>query len=371
MRGRFVPGLELCRRFYVEAVRPLLDESFPGLGYAAGRLGPGSEVLGFDTRRSVDHDWGPRLDLFLSAEDLARHAEPIGTLLAVRLPKVFHGWPTHFAPPGARVRVMTPTDGPVAHRVLVAELGAWCTDQLGFDPRQGVDTLDWLAVPAQRLAEFTGGAVFHDSTGELTGLRDRLRWYPDDVWRHLLAAQWTRIAEEEAFVGRAAEAGDELGSRVVAARLVRELMRLCLLLARRFPPYQKWLGSAFAAVPEATGIAARLGDVLDGDADRRQAALCDAYELVGAWQNRLTLADPVDSTRRPFHDRPYPVLDAGRFAAALVARITDPRLVAVPPVGAADQWTDSTAVLCRPRLARAVTAAVHRTGADPDGGESC
>ncbi|MEO3747522.1 DUF4037 domain-containing protein [Plantactinospora sp. B5E13] len=364
MRGRFVPGLELCRRLYLEAVRPLLDESFPGLRYAAARLGPGSEVLGFDTERSVDHDWGPRLDLFLSAGDLARHGEPITALLAGRLPAVFHGWPTHFTPPGARVRVMTPTDGPVAHRVLVADLGAWYTGQLGFDPRRGVGTLDWLTVPAQRLAEVTGGAVFHDGTGELTGLRDRLRWYPDDVWRHLLAAQWTRIAEEEAFVGRTAEVGDELGSRVVAARLVRDLMRLSLLLARRYPPYQKWLGSAFAGVPEAAGIAARLAEVLDGDAERRQAALCDAYELVGAWQNRLGLADPVDPTRRPFHDRPYPVLDAGRFAAALLARITDPELVGLPPLGAVDQVVDSTAVLCRPPLARAVLAAAHRAGTD-------
>jgi hypothetical protein len=57
-----------------------------------------------------------------------------------------------------------------------------------------------------------------------------LRWYPDDVWRWLLAGQWARIGQEEAFVGRTAEAGYELGSRVVAARIVRDLVRLCVLL---------------------------------------------------------------------------------------------------------------------------------------------
>jgi hypothetical protein len=39
----------------------------------------------------------------------------------------------------------------------------------------------WLATPAQRLAEAVGGAVFHDDIGELTELRHRLWWYPDDV----------------------------------------------------------------------------------------------------------------------------------------------------------------------------------------------
>ncbi len=54
----FLPGLDLCRIFYLEAVRPLLEQAYPGLPHAAARLGPGSEVLGFDTERSVDHDWG-------------------------------------------------------------------------------------------------------------------------------------------------------------------------------------------------------------------------------------------------------------------------------------------------------------------------
>ncbi|WP_422768632.1 DUF4037 domain-containing protein [Plantactinospora sp. WMMC1484] len=363
MGAPFLPGLRLCRLFYAEAVRPLLARQYPGLRHAAARIGPGSEVLGFDTERSVDHDWGPRLTLFLSADDLARYAEPIATLLAERLPKEVGGWPTHFAPPTGRVRVPASTDGPVAHLVQVTELGRWCDARLGFDPRAGVETFDWLATPAQLLAEATGGAVFHDGVGELTALRARLRWYPDDVWRYLLACQWARIGQEEPFVGRAAEAGAEAGSRVVAARLVRDVMRLCLLLARRYAPYSKWLGSAFAGVEEAVTIAAALDEALTGDAAHRQAALCTAYEAAGAWQNRLGLAAPVDPSRRWFHDRPYPVIGADRFAAALLTSITDPGIAGLPPIGGIDQYVDSTPVLCRPELARALTAAAWRQDA--------
>lgn len=357
-----MPGLQLCSAFYADAVRPLLEEAYPGLRYAAGRLGQGSEVLGFDTGRSVDHDWGPRLELFLAADDVAQYGEQISTMLAERLPKQFRGWPTHFEPPDARVRVMTPTDGPVAHRVTLTDIGAWCDQQLGFDPRQGVTVLDWLATPGQRLAEVTGGAVFHDGIGELTAVRDRLRWYPRDVWRYVLACQWMRIAEEEAFVGRTAEAGDERGSRVVAARLVREVMRLCLLLARRFPPYSKWLGTGFAALPGVAGTAASLDEALHADTGAaRQAALCAAYEAAGEWQNRLGIASRVDATRRLFFDRPYQVIEAGRFADALLAGIDDPEVAALPPVGAVDQYADSTAALCQAQLTRALMTAVWRS----------
>jgi hypothetical protein len=179
------------------------------------------------------------------------------------------------------------------------------------------------------------------------------------VWRYLLACQWQRISEEEPFVGRAAEAGDELGSRVVAARLVRELMRLCLLLGRRFPPYNKWLGSAFTALPNIDGIAAALADAMRADdGESRQSALCRAYEAVGEWQNQLRLAEPVEATRRMFFDRPFQVIGAGRFADALRARIEDPDLAALPAVGAVDQFVDSTEVLCHPRLARAVMVGI-------------
>ncbi|MFD0599885.1 hypothetical protein ACFQZ4_52420 [Catellatospora coxensis] len=104
-------------------------------------------------------------------------------------------------------------------------------------------------------------------------------------------------------------------------------MRLCLLLARRWPPYSKWLGRAFGQLPQAAQIAAALRAALTADQSApRQDALCAAYEAAGAWQNTLGLAEAVHARRRPFHDRPYAVIGAQRFADALTARIADPQL---------------------------------------------
>ena len=68
----FIPGLKLSGMFYEEVVQPILTEAYPGLDTTAALIGAGSEVLGFDTPMSRDHDWGPRLFLFLSENDAAR-----------------------------------------------------------------------------------------------------------------------------------------------------------------------------------------------------------------------------------------------------------------------------------------------------------
>jgi hypothetical protein len=78
----YIPGLQLAREFYADAVRPLLDEQFPQLPHAAALLGPGSEVVGLDSQRSTDHDWGPRLQVFLMSGDTVRQAAAITTMLA-------------------------------------------------------------------------------------------------------------------------------------------------------------------------------------------------------------------------------------------------------------------------------------------------
>jgi hypothetical protein len=309
-------------------------------------------VLGFDTLRSTDHDWGPRLELFVDDD-----TGELGPMLSAKLPKRFRGWSTHFEPPGARVRSMAGTDGPVDHYVTITPFPRWCRDLLGFDPAAGVTPLDWLGTPWQRLAETTGGAVFHDPGGALTGVRERLRWYPADLWRYVLACQWQRIAEEESFPARAAEAGDEQGALVITARLCRDVGRLLLLQARRWPPYAKWL---MAALPPGHAARHLTAALRAGDARAREDALCTALEIAAQQQNDLGLAAELPATRREFFGRGYAVIGAGRFAEALRDAITDPSLRDRPLTGSIDQISDSTAVLTSPSRCRAIVAAGGR-----------
>jgi predicted N-acetyltransferase YhbS len=352
-----VPGLQLARELYATEVRPLLASQFPELPYAAALIGRGSEVAGFDTERSVDHDWGPRLQVFLHDGDAGRYAQDIAGVLAGGLPESFRGFKVAFP-------VTWEPGGTARHRVEVAGLGGWLDGHLGFDPREAVTPLDWLAVPAQRLAEFTSGEVFHDGPGELTRARAALAWYPRDLWLYLLACQWQRIGQEEAFPGRCAEVGDDLGARIVTARLARDLMRLVLLMHRRYPPYSKWLGTAFARLPGTGVLAASLAAAMSGTGwPARERHLGDAYEAVAALHNQLRLTPPLDTRTRGFYDRPYQVIGGGRFSAALREAITDPEVRRLPLTGAVDQFIDSTDAAGDLRLLRGcVREAVRESG---------
>lgn len=357
----FTPGLELSRALYADAVQPLLAERFPHLRYSAARIGPGSEVLGFDTPRSADHEWGPRLQLFLQPGDLNRYGDDLRAVLANGLPKEILGWPTHFESVGAGIGRMRQANGPVNHRVDVTSVEAWCESRLGFDPREGVPTFDWLATPSQTFAEAIGGAVFHDGLEALTLMREQLCWYPPHVWHFMLASQWQRISEEEAFAGRCQEVGDEVGSRVVTARLARDLMRLVLLMQRQYPPYGKWLGSAFSASALGERITPPLRDALGSPswADR-EAVLGHVYEQIAQAHNDLGLTEPIEESTRFYYERPFLVIGADRFAAALTDGLRGTDLEDLPLIGNIDQFVDNTAVLTDPRKARSVAAAALR-----------
>ena len=235
MTEEFVSARELSAGFHDDVVRPLLGE----IPYAAGLLGWGSDVLGYDTERSTDHGWGPRLHVLVDADQV----EHVTELIEAHLPTQYKGYDVRFG---------WDTQEPV-HHITVKTVGDWLKDQLGRDVSDGMTIEDWLITPQQQLLGVVAGPVYADD-GRLQQIRDALAWYPDDVWHWMLACQWKRIAEEESFVQRTSEVGDELGSRIVAARLTRDLIRLALLMARAYAPYTKWLGTAFARLPHPDGL---------------------------------------------------------------------------------------------------------------------
>lgn len=251
--------------------------------------------------------WGPRVLLF--TED--------GQVPELRLPESFQGWPVQFGWDAVASR----------HHVTAHRWSDWLVELLGVDPTEPLSTADWLMMPWQRILEVTAGVVWHDGLGILEPVRELLAWFPDDVFRHVVACQWHRLAQEEAVGGRTREIGDQEGSDLVAARLRRDLIRLALLLHRRYPPYSKWLGTAFAEL----GI-----ELPQGAA---------AFEVVAELHNTSGLTAPLDTSLRDYDSRPYPVLFCDRFADATRETLRDPRLRGLPLVGAFDQVCDAVDVL--------------------------
>jgi hypothetical protein len=345
-------GAELARAFFTDVVAPLLSQTAPAPRYAAARLGPGSDVLGLDDAMSRDHDWGCRLTLLVDA-DASDQVARIGRMLEERLPDQFGEFP---------VRFPVTWDSSVTHKVHVATVADFAASRLGVDPTGGLSVLDWLSLTGQSVLEVTAGPVFTDQTRTLASVRAMLTWYPPDVERYVLAAGWQRVGQTLPMVGRTAETGDELGSRLLSAGLAADVVWLAFALSRRWAPYAKWRGTVFRSLP----VADKLGPLLDRAAApgwrEREDALATACEVLLGVQRERGLPAP-GSAVIPFFDRPYRTLDEA-VPRALLDSITDPEVARLPPmIGSLEQWVDSTDVLSSPGR-RAALRAAYRGLAD-------
>ena len=168
---------------------PILASEFPGLRYSAALLGHGSDVLGFDSERSTDHEWGPPVVIFLAENDREVLGGSIDEVLSTRLPGEFRGYPTNFAEPDEdRVRIMTPADtGRVHHHVYLHSLREFVGSYLGVAPDAAFSNIDWRLMNRNALLELTGGAIYYDGLEELVPLGEQFKWYPHEVWLYMLA----------------------------------------------------------------------------------------------------------------------------------------------------------------------------------------
>ncbi len=318
----FIHGMRLSELFHRDVVAPLLRRRFRRMRYSAGFVGGGSEILGFDDRESTDHQWGLRLSVFVGQRDYDQRRDRVWHMFSVELPVRDRGYSTNFTPPdpndnGTR-RPLFVERGPVNHMIEIETPEIFFRRKLGIDPRARVTDGQWLKFSEQSLLEVTAGKIFHDGLRELRPLRRRFAYYPRNVWLELMARQWHEIGEEEPFVGRTGFRGDEVGSRVIAARLVHRLMQLCFLIERRYAPYSKWLGTAFRDLSCSRGLRPSLERALSAaDWQTRQAHLSRAYEFVARLHNALAITMPLPVRVSQFHNRPYQVIHGGDFAAAI------------------------------------------------------
>jgi len=347
-------GIDLSRRFYADIVSPWLARVAPDLPHSAALIGYGSELLGLDDETSKDHNWGPRVHIYLSDSDFAAHAARLLADFDAVVPDTFLGEPA-----GWRSRPHPAASGPDAvgamgHGLEFHTFEGRLEAHTGLRSLENLTALDWLGLPEQSLLAFTAGAVFRDDGGRLEALRKTLAYFPRDVWLYKIACQWRRIAEEQAFVGRAGQAGDDLGSRVIAARLCRDVMAMAFLLERRYAPYPKWFGTGFARLPIAKTLTPHLDAALRAEAwKERGEALAAAYLGLAEWQKAHDIA-PFEPIIGPYFDRPFVTINTDDAVASAMAAIVDPSLAALPVVGAIDQVSDLTPLLTNPEKTRAI-----------------
>jgi hypothetical protein len=315
----FMNGLTLSELFYVAAARPILESHFPELRYSAALIGWSSEVLGYDDVESMDHNWGPRFQLFLSTPDYEKYKSLLSASFSQNLPLEFRGYPTNFgaSAQGDQLVMKRVEVGPIHHMIHIETIESFFGWYLGANPNGEITRAEWLTFSEHKLLAVTGGKVFHDDLG-LEVVRQKFRYYPRLIWLYQLSCQWKKIQEDEEFVGRCGDIGDELGSMIIAARQIKNLMKLCFLMERKYAPYSKWFGRAFAELKCAQELNPVFSAALLAPSwQEREKHLSHAYEIVARLHNELHITKPLDQKVSNYCGRPYLVIHGLRFGLAI------------------------------------------------------
>ncbi|MCJ7738935.1 MAG: DUF4037 domain-containing protein, partial [Anaerolineae bacterium] len=154
--------------------------------------------------------------------------------------------------------------------------------------------VDWLKVSEQHLLEFTNGIVFRDDTGEFSGARMLLKYYPEDVHRFLLMCGWNCLGGDWFPIGRIGSRGDDLGLRVQAAKLALHLMCLGFMVSRQYTTYKKWFGTLFKRLPIAAELEPVLMDLLREESWQQvEQRTWDAAAIVLRYQDEMGIAPEI------------------------------------------------------------------------------
>ena len=266
-------GLELAEQLYRDRVRAALDAEFPELAprVAVGLAGPGSECFGYDDDISRDHDFAPRLCLWLTEDDARAH----GAQLLAR----YRAWTAEYAPVTA---MAADRSGPIA----IPDFYRRFTGCPGVPP----DALSWLRIPEHLLAVGTNGRVFRDDLGEFSAVRSALlEGYPADVKRKRLAARLFTMGQAGQYnLPRCLKRGDAVAARFAETEFLRAALEAVCLLNGRYAPYYKWLHRAASELPlcaDAVRDAAALLTTPDAEKTAQVERVCVAVaeELRRQW----------------------------------------------------------------------------------------
>jgi hypothetical protein len=323
---RFVKGRILSGQFYSDAIRPLLAN----IPHDACLVGEGSDVLGYDQPVSMDHDWGPRLTLFMADES---EAAAIRGKIIANLPESFQGFPLR--------------RDENASNIVVTTVPKWLRENLSIADIDALKISNWLSFPQQHLLQFTGGTSFADLLGHYMHAKKILSWYPNDVWRWMMASQWYLIWSTERLIFRTEEAGDSFGSQLIVHKLIRLIVEMCFLQHRQYKPYDKWLGTAFQKIDIDRSFEKTILEAVSCQNVKHQIELLQKMLFqLGNTHNALHLAKAVDPKTVNYEVgvnnavRPYLIFNSSEYKDACIAGIQNPSLKKLVYTGAIDQMTN-------------------------------
>ena len=223
--------IENSRRFYVNQVKPMLENEFAKYldRIAVGLAGEGSDCFGYEDFMSRDHDFGTGVCLWITDEDM----ELFGGRLTEAYDHLIDSNPGNNLTRRLRERrgVMT------IHDFYSSILGIDCDTK-----NKLLTESNWRNLDHSCLATAVNGEVFRDDMGEFTAFRKLLLdYYPDNVWKIRIVNELHKFsASLQVNYARCMSRGDKVAARLCHLHGLEAAMQLYFLMKRVYPPYYKW-----------------------------------------------------------------------------------------------------------------------------------
>lgn len=238
-KDAFVSGMELAKGYYEDIFKEALEKEYPSYvnKVAVGLVGRGSDCFMYDDASSMDHDWGPGLCIWVSADTYKEIGEGLEKLYA-SLPSSYKGFER----------------GPVVsgHRrkgVFVIE--DFYKDLLGEWP-----VVHHEFINDYSLAAAVNGQVFTDPEGIFTSYRNQLmKGYPGSLLYKKIAESASKFCQAAEYnLPRMLNRGDNVTASIMLADGLKEAMKLAHYIENKYPPHDKWLFKSLESLSMAEDI---------------------------------------------------------------------------------------------------------------------
>lgn len=264
-------GMELARRFWEQAGKPMLQSRYPDYAerIAVGLVGYGSECFGFDDALSRDHDFAPRFCLWLTDEDYAA----IGTALQEDYERIAHAWRSEHSSADLPDSPTTPRAQGTMRRDGVFRIGDFFETLTGYREAPPQDAPhEWLALDESTLATATNGRVFADALGAFSSTRQGFTFMPEDVRLSLISRRLGMLSQAGQYnLPRMLQRGDGAAAMTSIHEFAQAAISLVFLVNNPvsvgYAPYYKWRFAALRRLSRrmATrlpGVCAQLEEIL-------------------------------------------------------------------------------------------------------------
>lgn len=219
-------GLEICQQYYETYGRKLIDEKFKKYQQymAIGMFGFGSDCLGYDDEISQDHDFGGGFCILLP--------QNIYDEIGKQLQKEYDLLPDEFM----NMKRMTSFHG--QGRVGVFEINHFFKQFIQYFPQ----TLnDWLYIDENALLNCTNGMIFDDYYGQVTKIRQDLKYFPEDIRIKKIVRALAKMAQSGQYnYGRCMKRHNHVAASLAIHEFIEQTLSLIYLLNKRYKPYYKW-----------------------------------------------------------------------------------------------------------------------------------